>query len=63
MLQIIKARIHAGEFEFDGAGGAVSVLGNNNFRDTFFGRFFVVVIVTIDKGDDVGVLLDRAGFA
>ena len=39
------------------AGGTVSVLGNDNFCLAFFVGIFVIVFITIDKHDDIGVLL------
>ena len=44
-------------------GGAVSVFGNNNFRYVLLLRFVIIIIVTINKHDDIRVLLDRTGFA
>ncbi len=38
------------------------MLGDNHFGKTFFGRILVVVIVAVNKHDDVGVLFDTAGF-
>ena len=51
------------EVEFDFADGAVSVLGDNEIGDALAFGFGVVVIFAVDKHDDVGVLLDGAGFA
>ena len=50
--------------EFDGAGRAVALLGDDDLGlalDVFV--FAVVVLFAVDEGDDVGVLLDGAGFA
>ena len=61
--EVFKQGIFAKPFEFDGAGFAASLFGDDDFGDAFIGGFLVVVIISIDEGDHVGVLFDGAGFA
>ncbi len=67
--EVFEAGAFAEVGEVDGAGRAVALLGDDDFRLAFgFGvglAVFVAVVVRlpVDEGDDVGVLLDGAGFA
>ena len=45
------------EAQVYGAGGTVSMLGNDNFCLAFFVGIFVIVFITIDKHYNIGVLL------
>ena len=52
------------EDEIDGADGAVALLGDDQLGEAL--QVFAVAVVhflTEDEADDVGVLLDGAGFA
>ena len=55
------------EGQLERSGGTVALLGDDDLGDSFeFGRNLVLAVVVFfaeDEGDDVGVLLDGAGFA
>ena len=52
------------EAELDRVGGAVAVLGEDDLGEPLrVGLLAVVVLVAVDEGDEVGVLLDRAGLS
>jgi hypothetical protein len=51
------------EGQGDVADRAVAVLGDDDVRLALALGLLVVVLVAVDEGDEVGVLLDRAGLA
>ena len=51
------------EEELDFASGATAVLGKNKVGDILAIGIFIIVIFAINEEDDIGVLLDRTGFA
>jgi len=62
--EVFKAGVVSDVGELDGACGAVTLLGDDDFGfalEVFV--FAVVVLFAMDEGDDVGVLFDRAGLA
>jgi hypothetical protein len=42
-----------------GTNGAITLLTNDDFRNTLIRGILVVYLVSIDKHDDIGILLDR----
>ena len=63
LRQAFKARQRFQEGEFDRARGAIPLFGDDDFGYAWLFAVFVVVIVAVDKHDDVGILLNRARFA
>ena len=57
MAEIAEFGEFFAETQVNRAGGTVSVFCDNNFRLTFFLGVFVVVLVTVDKHNDIGILL------
>ncbi len=60
-VKVFKAREVREICEFDGAGGAVALLGDDDFGlafDVFV--LAVVILFAMDEGYDVGVLFDGA---
>src|SRR3954467_7123673 len=69
MRHVLEASVLAQIGEVDGAGGAIALLGNDDLSFALGVGIFIAVLVLVvvalamDKGDDVGVLLDGTGFA
>jgi hypothetical protein len=42
-----------------GTNGAIPLFTNDDFRNTLIRGILVVYLVSIDKHDDIGILLDR----
>src|SRR5690606_636179 len=61
--QILEAGVLPQEAQTHGANWPVTLLANDDFGDTLVRSVFVIHFVTVDEGDDIGVLLDGAGFA
>src|SRR3989338_9802328 len=61
--EILEARMLTEEGEPDSANRAVTLLADDNFGGALELRILVVNLVTIKKQDQVGILLDSAGFA
>ena len=59
--QILEARVLAEERGPHGTQGAVTLLGDDDFRGAPVGRVGSVHLVAVDEHDQVGVLLDAAG--
>src|SRR5690606_5014093 len=62
-LEVGKARRAIEEAQVDRANGTVPVLGDDELGDALLVGVLIVVLVAVDEHHDVGVLLDRAGFA
>src|SRR5438105_1055874 len=60
---ILEAGVFPEEGQLDCPDGAVALFENDDFRDALLGRVRRVDLFAIDREDEVGVLLDRAGFA
>ena len=58
MIQICKLRVLRQPCKVYGADWTVTLFGDDDFLDTLELGVLVVVIVTIDEHDDVGILLD-----
>src|SRR5690606_20675278 len=61
--QVVEAGVLAEELQLHGAGRAVTLLADDDLGQALVRRVLVVVLVAVDEHDDVGVLLDGAGFA
>src|SRR5467141_2034443 len=63
--EVFEARVLANEGELHDAGGAVALLGDDQFRHALVVcrglRLVAVHVLTVDEDDDVGVLLEGAG--
>ena len=60
---ILKERVLSEPFEFNCSRRAASLLGDDDFGETFVGRIIrVIIIVAVDEHDRVSVLFDSAGF-
>ena len=63
-VEVFEAGVVGYVGKVDGAGGAVSLFGDDDLGFAFeVFVFAVVVLLAVDEADDVGVLLDGAGFA
>lgn len=51
------------EVELNVAGRAVTVFFDEDFGDVLFVGLGIVILFAVNKGDDVGVLLDGTGLA
>ncbi|MNW19751.1 hypothetical protein D3C71_2198740 [compost metagenome] len=40
--------------------GSIPLLGNNNLDNILLLRLFIVIIIPVKKGDDIGILLNRS---
>lgn len=59
---ILEASVLANEAQSNCADRTVTVLANNYFRDPLVRRVLVVDLVSVDEGDNIGVLFDRTRF-
>ena len=59
-LCIRKFRIIRQPDQIDGSDRAVSLFGDDDFRDSLILGILIIVIISIDKHNDVGILLDRS---
>jgi hypothetical protein len=62
-LVVEKLRDVIPKHQFEVADGAVALFGDDDFGDPLFLGLFVVDLVAVDEGHEVGVLFDGAGFA
>src|SRR5690606_4473059 len=60
--EVFKAGVLAEEGQPAGADGAVALLADDHLGDALVLGILVVDLVAVDEQDDVGVLLDGAGF-
>src|SRR5690606_40491147 len=60
--EVFKAGVLAEERQAAGADGAVALLADDHLGDALVLGILVVDLVAVDEQDDVGVLLDGAGF-
>lgn len=60
MLQICKLRVLRQPCEVYGADWTVTLFGDDDFGDALELSVLVVVVVTIDEHDDIGILLDSS---
>src|SRR6185312_16615049 len=61
--EILEFRVLAEERQLHRSSRAVTLLADDDLGLALVGRFLVVVLVSVDEDDHVGVLLDGAGFA
>src|ERR1700722_3448271 len=61
--KILEFRVLPEEGQLDRSCWAVTLLADNDFGLTFVVRIGVVVLVAIDEKNEVGILLNGAGFA
>ena len=50
-------------YEFYGSDGAVSLFCDDDFGNVFLVGVFVVVVVSVEEHNHVGILLDGSGFS
>src|SRR5579872_301009 len=61
LRQVVEARVLLVEPDTDRVRGAIALLGDDELRDVLILGLLVVVVVSIDEDNVVGVLLDGAG--
>lgn len=59
----LKGGVAVDENEFDGAGGAVTLLADDDLGDITVGVVLSLIVdgIPVNEEDDVGILLDGAG--
>ena len=63
LFHIRELRIIRQPYEFNGSDRAVSLFGDDDFSDVFLVGVFVVIVVSVEEHNHVGILLDGSGFS
>src|SRR4051794_4457039 len=58
----LESRVLSEKREFDDSGRAVTLLGNDQFRQSLVFLSGFINLFPVNKHDKVGILLDRSGF-
>ena len=62
-LHIGKSRVLRQPYQVDGSDRTVSLLGYDDFGDSFHFTVFIVIIITVNEHYNVGILLDGSGLS
>ena len=63
LFHIRELRIIRQPYEFNGSDRAVSLFGDDDFGDVLLVGVFVVVVVSVEEHNHVGILLNGSGFS
>ena len=62
-VQIQEQRIFATEVEFNRIRRAIAVFGHDDFRNMLILCFLIVIILPVEKGNNIRILFQRPRFA